>query len=400
MKDRKKNFIIKSCKKFGNKYNYDKFVYTNNLTKSTVNCPIHGDFEVTPATHLSNSKYGGCHKCLKEKRYYKYYNDCKICAFKYETRGEFQKKDKNKYNIAYRHGWLDEICSHMKKIGNSYYRCVYVYEFEQFKSVYVGLTYDIDNRDLQHKNKNYSSVREFSLINNTNIPKIKQLTEYIDKDKASELEGFYLEKYKNDGWLILNKNKTGGLGGNNRNTTFTKEMCFEIAKKYNKVSDCEKENFKVCQILRKNGWVKEAFPNVFNKFKIVCFNLNGDFIKIYDNPKTALIDLNLNITGISNCINNKARFTGNYQFIKWVEWVKLGKPNKIRSVDKSRSNYAEVVQLTLGGVFLNEFKTISEAIKFLNKNENSRSSITKCCNGKLKTAYGFIWMYKSDYKLK
>ncbi len=394
MSERRNKFIKNGNKKFNNFYNYEKFIYECNTSKSIVECPIHGEFNVVAATHVSNSKYGGCHECLKLKRTNLYYEDCKKIAFKYETRGDFQKNDVNFYQIAYRNGWLDEICSHMKKVGNMYKRCIYVYEFELLKFVYIGLTYDINIRDSQHRTLSTSSaVRDFSIKNDVKIPKIKKLTDYIKKEDASKLEGEILSKYEKKGWSILNRIKTGGLGGN-KGFLYTKEMCFEIAKQYSKVSDCEKENFKVCQILRKNNWIKEAFSHVFDKFKIVCFNSSGEFYKIYDNSTLAAIELKLNASVISKCTKGKTNYAGNYKFIKHGEWIKMGSPDKIAKINKRHINSVKVIQMSLNSEFLNEFESIADAVKFLDINENCRSSITKACRGRLKTAYGYKWKYK------
>ena len=40
--------------------------------------------------------------------------NCKIEAFKYSTRGEFNKYSASCYGAAKKNGWLDEICAHMK----------------------------------------------------------------------------------------------------------------------------------------------------------------------------------------------------------------------------------------------------------------------------------------------
>lgn len=53
-------FIEKSNKIHKNKYIYDKFNYINNYTKSTIICPIHGEFEQPPKAHLIGK---GCKKC-------------------------------------------------------------------------------------------------------------------------------------------------------------------------------------------------------------------------------------------------------------------------------------------------------------------------------------------------
>ncbi len=404
MEDRKLKFIKNANKIFNNFYNYDKFIYINNLSKSIVTCPIHGDFEVKAASHTSKSKHCGCRKCWKEEQNNKLiekhkedFIKCRDAAFKYETKKEFKNNDKFLYEMSYRLGFIDDICSHMIKVGNLYHRCIYSYEFIELKAVYVGLTYDLFFRDKQHRYKENGPVYIFSKTNNVDIPNPKQLTDYINKDNASELEGKWLDKYKSEGWVILNKAKTGGLGGRNKHVNYTKKDCFEIASQYNKVSDCEKENFKVCQILRKKGWIKEAFPQVFDNFKIVCFNSNGNFCKEYDNPTSASIDLGISVSGISSCVTKNRGYTKNYQFMKYFDWVKKGSPNKIDKINFHRSNFVEIVQLSRNGEFLNEFKTIADAVKFLGRKERDRASLTKACKGRLKTAYGYKWMYKDDY---
>jgi len=44
----------------GERYNYEKVNYINARTKIIVTCPTHGDFDVTPYSHLSGT---GCSKC-------------------------------------------------------------------------------------------------------------------------------------------------------------------------------------------------------------------------------------------------------------------------------------------------------------------------------------------------
>ena len=38
---------------------------------------------------------------------------CKKIALKYKTKKEFFENSRLAYKAAYRHGWLNEICSHM-----------------------------------------------------------------------------------------------------------------------------------------------------------------------------------------------------------------------------------------------------------------------------------------------
>jgi hypothetical protein len=62
-------FIERAKKMHGDKYDYSKTVYVNNLTKLEIICKIHGSFWQTPQTHLrgniSNGKGCGCKECGK-----------------------------------------------------------------------------------------------------------------------------------------------------------------------------------------------------------------------------------------------------------------------------------------------------------------------------------------------
>ena len=55
------NFLSKARKKFGDKFDYSKFIYINAKTKGIIICQEHGEFLQNPDKHLS-SKYG-CHEC-------------------------------------------------------------------------------------------------------------------------------------------------------------------------------------------------------------------------------------------------------------------------------------------------------------------------------------------------
>lgn len=60
----REEFIEDSNKIHKNFYTYEKFNYVNAKTKGIITCPIHGDFEQTPDSHL-NAK-SGCSDCAKE----------------------------------------------------------------------------------------------------------------------------------------------------------------------------------------------------------------------------------------------------------------------------------------------------------------------------------------------
>jgi len=63
-KNNTKYFIEKAIKIHGDKYKYDKSVYTMAINSVIITCLVHGDFEQVANTHLCGA---GCFKCGKDK---------------------------------------------------------------------------------------------------------------------------------------------------------------------------------------------------------------------------------------------------------------------------------------------------------------------------------------------
>lgn len=59
------SFIDEANKIHNYKYDYSKVNYVNNRTKVIIVCPTHGEFLVTPNSHLS--RHSGCPKCGREE---------------------------------------------------------------------------------------------------------------------------------------------------------------------------------------------------------------------------------------------------------------------------------------------------------------------------------------------
>ena len=72
---------------------------------------IHQDFFVT---YVMNDKTSSTPYSSNRRTWTK--EACQIEASKFKRRWEFQKQSRNCYMAAHRHGWLDEICSHMEAV--------------------------------------------------------------------------------------------------------------------------------------------------------------------------------------------------------------------------------------------------------------------------------------------
>ena len=179
---------------------------------------------------------------------------CKEVALKYKNRTEFNKKSTGAYNRSVKSGWLDEICSHMKIENNNTKRCIYSYEFGD-NHVYVGLTYNLSKR---HNNRLKSENDQVTKhMKNTELKPIqKQLTDYIDVNDAIKMEEYYLQKYINDGWIILNKTKTGAIGGGLK---WSYIKCREEALKYKNRTEFNKKSKGAYSSALKNKWLDDFF---------------------------------------------------------------------------------------------------------------------------------------------
>ena len=59
---------------------------------------------------------------------------------------------------------------------------------------------------------------------------------------------------------------------------------------------------------------------------------------------------------------------------------------------KSRS----ILCFTKSGEFIREFVCQGDALEWLGRNRRDNAQISKCCNGKAKTAHGYIWKFKEQ----
>lgn len=223
------------------------------------------------------------------------YDKCKEIALKYENKRDFRLFDGKAYFASKRLKCVADICQHMKPLNNAHYRCIYSIEFIETNSVYVGLTYNMEERQSKRLNKSDDTVTMY--IKKTGLkPIYKQLTDYVKVEIAIKLEEEYLNKYNTEGWNILNRAKTGSIGWTGRkhkydNIDYVKSIIYE----YNSVGDLMKKNNALYLKIRDNKWrdiiysmlnYKKRYPSSFwSKENLILFAKNftnkKDFEKEY-----------------------------------------------------------------------------------------------------------------------
>jgi predicted GIY-YIG superfamily endonuclease len=173
---------------------------------------------------------------------------CLNAASSCKTRKQFRTLYPGAYNSVIKNKWIDIINTNLSPSGHKYKRMVYAYEFPD-NSVYVGLTCDIERRQSDHKIR--GSVHEHVVYTNQQ-PCLKIISDYIDVSLSQELEYQTVNLYKEAGWKILNKKRTGGLGG--CDLKWSKEQCFIETRKFSTINDFKKNNPSAYNVIRKNGW--------------------------------------------------------------------------------------------------------------------------------------------------
>lgn len=203
-------FIEEAKKVHGELYEYHKVEYINTKTDICIVCKIHGDFWQTPTAHLVGH---GCPYCSgNAKKWNK--ESCDAEAHKYEYFFDFRIKSSGAYNVALRNGWLYDYVW-LKKLPpkpNDYDKStkyIYAYEFVEQNAVYIGLTNSMIKRNWQHHNSQKSSVNKFAVNNECEIPSPRMLEENVPIHESGKREKYWVNYYKKQGWMILNRAKTG-----------------------------------------------------------------------------------------------------------------------------------------------------------------------------------------------
>jgi hypothetical protein len=293
-----------------NKYDYSKVDYVGGHQKVIITCPEHGDFVQTPQSHLRGR---GCPKCAKKSEIQKrtfwtkeeimkeipkhdsisdfqknaigayvaavrngWWEEMKKkfiprkkswtkeeiqkIADNYISRGKFCQENGAACKFARDKGWYEEIVKHMVPIGNKYNRAVYAFEFSD-KSVYVGLTGNLEKRQKSHTEEEENSAVMLRMKILGQKPEMKILSDgYIDYRDAQNMEGCMVSKYKSEGWEILNRTVTGSLGSCTR--VWTLVMLKELVKKYKTRTEFVENEPNAYAAAARNGWLDDVFKDM------------------------------------------------------------------------------------------------------------------------------------------
>jgi hypothetical protein len=226
-------------------------------------------------------------------------------AKKYKTKEGFRKGSPKAHDRAYSWGIMDEITQHMVPLGDLFNRLVYAYEFPD-NTAYIGLTHDKDERDYLHRIKGPIAKH----INETGLQPVLKLisVDYINAVDAQNLEACTIEKYKKDGWNLLNKAKAGSLGM--CKVFWTKDKVQNEANKFERRVDFQKNSPKAYNAALRNGWLDE-----------VCDHMEKTFIEW---TKDKVIEIAKEYTKVIDFQRNSPKAYGAAQRNGWLSEITKG----------------------------------------------------------------------------
>ena len=171
-----------------------------------------------------------------------------------DSRSAWKLRSPAAYRASRDRGYFEDAVKHMTLMGNKYKRCIYSIEIKGKNKIYIGLSQNFKIRMNVHlKSQRFKKYKGEKLI-------MTQLTDYIDREKAAQLEKNLIKQKKGEGYDLLNKDKGGGLGG--ATLEWTKHKVLDSAKK-EKYKVRWKENEPGAYAAARNGgYLKEAVAHM------------------------------------------------------------------------------------------------------------------------------------------
>lgn len=139
---------------------------------------------------------------MKRNLYNYTYEECEKIALEYNYMSNLEKGNGVVYHKILKNKWKESLCSHMTVKGSRILRLIYAFEFPESiekglnKSVYIGLSGDIERRQRQHTSGLEKSTVWDYIVKSGLEPNFILKTDLMDVNEASKMEGEILNEYK------------------------------------------------------------------------------------------------------------------------------------------------------------------------------------------------------------
>ena len=248
---------------------------------------------------------------------------------------------------------------------------------------YIGKTFEGSNRLNEHKShcKSYKhrTARKIKSILDRGSDIIMEKIECFDNEidcHTKEIELIKIYGIKDDGGILTN-NTHGGEGCVGYKHSLETRQKMSLSKMNNKIN-----------VGRKRPDVKEKWSK-----KVSSYDMNGDYLRTFNSAREAAEYYGISFAQISDCCIGKIKTTrlpNNTGFIRFKFGECKSNIGKIKQNQRSKGN---IVQYDIDGNELARFYNAREAYDITNISD---VCIRNCCNGKQKTAGGFLWKIIKD----
>ena len=275
------------------------------------------------------------------------------------------------------------------------------------------------NKDYSHGQIIYKAMNKYG-IDGFNISLVEMAVCKNEEDLfdiLDNLEIFYITKYKSltpDGYNVTPGGsnvscKTGkavDAYDANGNKCYSFKTIGEASRFFNRdmshiVRNCEGEaRYAYGYIWR---YAKDSFDKytvdinqnildlssgkiTINKYDTSSLELLGSYSCISDSLKS--IGRNDGGSSITQCLVNKRNTAFGY----------IWRYSNSDIISRKTGNLHEkpVDVYNVDGILIGNYKSLSDATKHFGLDDNAHSNIVSCCNGRYKTAYGYVWRYHLD----
>lgn len=134
----------------------------------------------------------------------------------------------------------------------------------------------------------------------------------------------------------------------------------------------KKENIGEC-VLSRCGTAKQVFQ----------YSLDGDYIKSFESVAQAAAEVGQHVSNVAAACKGKQKSCAGYMW-------RYERYDKIDQLQQNNFKAKSVEQYLPNGIFIESYHSITEASK---RTGIDISNISSACNGKQKTAGGFVWKF-------
>lgn len=246
-------------------------------------------------------------------------------ARNYNTITEFEKEYPAAVASARKNGWTKEMTWFVDgrvELFNGKKDSVYKYYWEETNTIYIGRTLMRRQKDRENEHTSEEdTVYKYSKENGLAIPPMEIIEEKITIKEGLEMEDYWVNYYKERGYNVLNKGKTGiGSGStgaiDSGKWTRNKTAVFEKSKEYKTRSEFKKGCPGAYNVAYRNDWLKEMpWLKLQRKRNISVLQIDrytNEIIAEFPSAAEAERQLGYSDAHISQCCNGKQKTSYGY----------------------------------------------------------------------------------------